>query len=266
MSETPRRLVGRRAFVTGGGSGIGRAAALRLAAEGAAVAVCDKRGDTAKDAAEAVQAAGGEALGIACDVGDEASVADAVAQSVSAFGGLDAVFANAGTAGAGWIHETALADWEAVLRVNLTGVFLTAKHAIPHVVAAGGGAVVTTGSIASFVVGPGGSAASYAASKGGVLQLTKQIAVDYGRQGIRANCLCPGAVKTGLGAHVVEDAKAHATPVPEGGRLPRSRIPTPLPRASAPEEQAAVVAFLISDDASFVTGSAVLADGGLTAI
>jgi NAD(P)-dependent dehydrogenase (short-subunit alcohol dehydrogenase family) len=195
------RLAGRRAFVTGGGSGIGRAAAIRLAAEGAAVAVADKRAESAEAVADEIAAAGGRALALACDVGEEKQVASAVERAAGAFGGLDSVLANAGTAGAGWIHETTLEDWEAVLRVNLTGVFLTAKHTIPHLLAAGGGAIVTTGSIASFVVGPGGSAASYAASKGGVLQLTRQIAVDYGPQGIRANCLCPGGVRTRIGVH-----------------------------------------------------------------
>lgn len=260
----PDRHLGSVFVVTGGGSGIGAAAARRLAAEGAKVVVADLRGASADAVAEEINQGGGEAIGVQCDVSFERDVEGMAAQAIERFGKIDGLFANAGTAGRGWIHETALADWQRVLSVNLTGMFLCAKHVLPHLLQQGSGVIVTTGSIASVVVGGAGSAASYAASKGGVLQLTKQIAVDYGAQGIRAVCVCPGAVKSNMAQNVSEDRQGDETV--QQTPLPRAKPWTPMQRAAEPEEIAAVVSFLMSPEASFITGSAVFADGGLTAI
>lgn len=258
------RHSGRSFIITGGGSGIGRATALRLAQEGARVLIADVRGELADATLRHVEALGGTGLAVQCDVGREQDVEAMTVAASTAFDRIDGLFSNAGTAGRGWIHETSLEDWERVIRINLTGAFLCAKHVLPHMLKHGKGVIVTTGSIASVVIGGGGSAASYAASKGGLLQLTRQIAVDYGAQGIRAVCLCPGAVKTNLGSHAAEDRQDQAPP--PSGALPRAKPWTPIARAAESDEMASTVSFLFSDDASFITGTALFVDGGLTAI
>lgn len=254
------RLQDQVIIVTGGGSGIGAASARRFAAEGASVIVADRRNELAEKIAEDIGAAGGTALAIGCNVADESDVAHMVATAVDRFGRLTGLYANAGTAGFGWIHETRLADWQRVIDVNLTGSFLCARAVLPHLIDHGTGVILSTGSIASTIIGAGGSAASYAASKGGVLQLTRQIAVDYADFGIRALCICPGAVKTQLSNHMREDTDV--APM----RLPRSPVQAPMKRAADPDEVAAVAAFAFSDDASFMTGSALFVDGGLISI
>ena len=257
---TPR-LVGRRAFVTGGGSGIGRASVLQLASDGAKVAVADVRGGAADPVVADVIAAGGEAIPLKCDVRDEASVEAAVAEAASAFGGLDTVVACAGITATGSTHTMDLAAWELLIGVNLTGVFLTVKHSLPHLLDAGGGAIVTIGSTASLVAA--GRVTSYDASKGGVLQFTRAVAVEYVDHGIRANCVCPGVVSTGLAANSrALEAPIDAATSPSG---PATRLQLPMSRAADPSEIATVVAFLCSDEASFMTGAAIPVDGGYVA-
>jgi 3-oxoacyl-[acyl-carrier protein] reductase len=258
------RLAGKVVFVTGGGSGLGRGVSLRLADEGAAVAVADIRKPLADAVAEEITAAGGRALAVQCNVADEDTVARAVAEAVARFGTLTGLFANAGTSGSGWIHETSVADWNAVLSVNLTGVFISAKHCIPHMIAAGGGSVVVTSSIAGSVIGSGGSAASYAVSKHGVIGLAKQIAVDYAPQNIRANAIQPAGIQeSNLGKHAREDRVTHTTP---RAQLPRGRAWLLVKRAGHPRnEYGATVAFLLSDEAAFITGTSIAVDGGYLA-
>ena len=258
------RLEGKAVIVTGGGSGIGKGTCQRIADEGGLVAVADVRGHLADQVADEIASTGGSAIALTCDVADESQVATMVARTVEAFGGLHGLVANAGTSGSGWIHETTLEDWHFILGVNLTGPFLCAKHSIPHMVSGGGGSIVMTSSIAGSVVGAGGSAASYAVSKHGVIALAKQIAVDYGSQGIRANAIQPAGVdESNLGKHVVEDRERATTPV---ARLPRPKAWLPIRRAGKiKHEYGATIAFLLSDDAGYITGAAIPVDGGYLA-
>jgi NAD(P)-dependent dehydrogenase (short-subunit alcohol dehydrogenase family) len=262
MEANTSRLAGRRAMVTGAGSGIGRAIAVRLAQEGAAVAVTDISATAAEVVGDEIRSTGGSAIARACDVADEASVVNAVAETTDALGGLDTVVACAGIAHPATTHEMSLAAWETMLGINLTGVFLSLKHTIPHLIDAGGGSVVTIGSVASLVAA--GQASAYDASKGGVLQLTRSVAVEYVDHGIRANCICPGVVETDLG----RTSRGVAPQAMQSGmrRPPAERLTIPMPRRADPAEIAAAAAFLCSDEASFITGIALPVDGGYCAI
>ena len=265
MTTTRGRLHGKRAVLTGAGSGIGRATARLFAAEGAAVFVSDLRGGSAEETARQITGAGGDAGWCACDVGNETQVAEMTRRAVDRLGGLDTLVLSAGTFTRGRLHELTLHDWEWVMRVNLTGMFLCARAAIPHMLQGGGGSVVTVGSVSSLVSGRGSSSAAYKVSKAGVLQLARTIAVEYADRGIRSNCVGPAGVETDFERHADEDA-ARATstlvdPVPHA-----TTIYNLLGRRARAEEIAEVILFLASDGASFVTGSAVMADGGFTAI
>jgi NAD(P)-dependent dehydrogenase (short-subunit alcohol dehydrogenase family) len=226
--------------------------------------VADIRAALAEETAGMITAAGEEARFVHCDVGKEADVEAMTARTIEAFGSLDVLVAGAGIATRGGIHELSLADWERVIRVNLTGIFLCARAALRHMISHGGGNIITIGSISSVVIGAGGSAASYKASKGGVLQLTRAIATEYAHKGVRANCVCPGAVSTSLGKHNREDSVNWTSAIKDEART--YKMDVPINRPADPMEVANVVAFLASDESSFMTGSAVMVDGGYTAM
>jgi len=248
-------VAGKVALVTGAGSGIGRATALAFAREGARVVVSDLDETAGKTVADEIARAGGDARAVACDVTDEAQVEALVRAALDAFGRLDCAHNNAGGPGQGGrMHEIPTQEWNAILALNLTSVFLCMKHEIPVMARQGGGAIVNTASGAGLVAVP--LLAHYAAAKHGVLGLTKTAAIENARTGVRVNAVCPGSVETpALRAHMAKDpaiAKGILATQP-GGRLGR------------PEEIAESVVWLCSERASFVTGESFVVDGGAVA-
>ena len=246
------RLEGKVAVITGAASGIGRASARRFAAEGASVVVADVLIDEGTALAEEI---GGTFVEV--DVAREESVRTLYERTVEVYGGVDVLFNNAGISPPedDSILTTTLEAWLRVQDVNLTSVYLCCKYGIPHLLERGGGSVINTASFVA-VVGSATSQISYSASKGGVLSMSRELAVQFARQGVRVNALCPGPVNTPL----LQELFAKD---PE--RAARRLVHVPMGRFGEPEEIAAAALFLASDDASFVTATTFMADGGVAA-
>lgn len=255
------RLAGKVALITGAGAGQGREASALFAAEGAKVAVADINRATAEETAAQVRAAGGEAIAVECDVARPDANERMVAAAVARWGRLHVFYANAGIVdrqpdgGDIGLEKIALETWHRILAVNLSGAFLGCRYAIPEIVKAGGGSVILTGSVGSLVAHRAGNHA-YVTSKAALLGLARNLAVEYAPKNVRVNCLCPGQIRTTMMADLYND------PI----RRQRFEELTPMGRFGEAREIANAALFLASDESSFMTGTALVVDGGWTAV
>jgi NAD(P)-dependent dehydrogenase (short-subunit alcohol dehydrogenase family) len=249
------RLQGRTAVITGAASGIGRAASLLFAREGASV-LCVDRAGTVDETAAAVTAAGGRAVAMTGDAGDEACVKEFIGRAQAEFGGLDVVWANAGISG-GWApyEDQDAAHWAEILRVNLIGAFLAVKHASAVMIPKGKGSIILTASVAGIRSGAGGS--PYSASKAGVISLAQTSANEFYGTGVRVNAIAPGLIETGMTKPIFDGARARGNE-DKIGQL------NPLTRYGVPDEIAYAALFLASDESSYVNGQTIAVDGGLS--
>ncbi len=247
-------IEGKRALVTGAASGMGKATAELLAAEGARVALADIDAAAVERVASAIRAGGAEAVAVGCDVSVSADVKRAVDVTVESFGGLDIVVNCAGIIRRASVVETTEAEWDRVMAVNVGSVFLTGKHAVPVMTAGGGGSIVNISSGWGLKGGP--DAASYCASKGAVVNLTRAMAIDHGPQNIRVNCICPGDTDTPM-----LRSEALQLGLDEAAFLEDS-AERPIKRLGRGEDIARAVRYFASDDAAWVTGSILVVDGG----
>ena len=255
-SELPGRLDGRIAIITGAASGIGEASAHLFAKEGAQLLLVD-HSDAIRDVARAIEDAGGRAIAMIGDAGNESDVADCVAKAADTFGGLHIFFANAGITGAvrGGFFDASPEDWLEVLRVNLIGPFLAVKHAAPALGDCGGGSIVCTASVAGLRSGAG--PAQYSASKAGVINLVQTAAQQLAGSNIRVNAVLPGLTETGMTKPIFDGARA-------AGKEHKIGQLNPLLRGRQAAEIAHAALFLASDEASYVNGQALAVDGGLS--
>ncbi|MBP1157312.1 MULTISPECIES: glucose 1-dehydrogenase [unclassified Paenibacillus] len=253
-----KRLENKVAFITGAAGGMGRAAAVVFAREGAKVAVIDLDARKIEETASLVNDAGGEAIAIQCDVINEDQVKEAIQKTIDTFGKLTTVYNNAGIAHKNFmipVEEISAEEWDKIQNVNTKGMFLVVKHSIPELIRAGGGTIINKASTAALINSPGGP--SYSASKGAIISFTRQVAASYAKKGIRVNVIAPGYVITPMTKEMEEI-------LPELDKVASDA--TPLGRGAQPEEIANIALFLASDESSFITGSVIVADGGLTII
>ena len=251
------RLAGKSAVVTGAASGIGRETALRFAEEGAGVVCADRDAAGAGAVSAEIAAAGGSAFAVACDIASESDVERLADEALAARGRVDVLVNNAGVTILGGVAELSEADWRREIDINLSGAFRVSKAFWPHFAQAGGGAILSTASIAGVIAAP--QDAAYVASKAGLIMLTRCMALDGAGLGIRANCICPGFVDTPMFAGFLAEQ-----PDPDSAAARAARR-TPLGRIGTPRDIADGFVYLASDDAAWITGTALVIDGGLTA-